>query len=157
MAARDQAGSRIRDLNLYRYWVVSLLYVLSLAIAVCCFGAVPLLLIFGKPSPLPPDLYRALGLFFTGGASGGIGAFLIRIDQEERKNIRLDQLLDTLSAAPNPDLTSLERVISSYLGFSPGSLTTKKNHSPTATEPFPNTTPTGLYPPSPQRRSALPQ
>jgi hypothetical protein len=99
--------------------------VLSLAIAVGCFGAIPLPLIFGKPSPLPPDLYNALSLFLTGGASGGIGAFLIRIDHEERRNIRLDQLLDTLSGAPKPDVKALERVISSYLGLSPGSPRTK--------------------------------
>jgi hypothetical protein len=101
-----------------------------LAIAVCCFGAVPLLLIFGKPSSLPPDWYKALGLFFTGGASGGIGAFLIRIDQEERKNIRFDQLLDTLLMAPSPDVASLERVISGYVGLSPGSPPRKKNPNP---------------------------
>jgi hypothetical protein len=123
MPARDRVASRIRNLNIYRYWAVSFLYVLSLAIAVCCFGSIPVLLIVGRPSPLSPDFYKALSLYFTGGASGGIGAFLIRIDQEERRNIRLDQLLDTLLGAPNPDLKSLERVISSYIGLSPRSKT----------------------------------
>lgn len=117
MPSRDRVASQIRDLNIFRYWVISFFYVLSFAIAVCCFAAIAILLIMAKPEPLA-GVYKLVGLFFTGGASGGFGAFLIKIDQEERKNIRLQQLVDTFLATPNPDnLKSLEKVICGYLGL----------------------------------------
>jgi len=119
--SRERVASHIRDLNVFRYCVVSIFYVLSFAIAVCCFGAIAVLLIGAKPQPLA-DLYKLVGLFCTGGASGGFGAFLIKIDQEERKNIRLQQLVDTLLGSPSADnLNMLVRIISRYLGLPPES------------------------------------
>jgi hypothetical protein len=125
MPNRERVASQIRDLNVFRYWVVSLFYVLSFAIAACCFGAIAVLLITAKPQ-LIGDLYKLVGLFCTGGASGGFGAFLIKIDQEERKNIRLQQLVDTLLASPNADnLKLLVQIICRYLGLPPESQTPK--------------------------------
>ncbi len=114
LPARDRVAARISELTLYRYWVISILYILSLSIAVGCFAAVCFFLVGAKSYPLESS--GLFGLFFTGGASGGIGAFLIRIDQEERRNIRLQQLVDALQSKPNPEnLHALERVISHYL------------------------------------------
>ena len=102
LAARDTVSKRITELGLYRYWAVSILYIVAFAITVLAYGSAVISAVF-----LKGDLSgtRLLTLFGGGTGSGSLGWFLVRVDRAEKENIRYQQDLEILLAMPDANGT----------------------------------------------------
>lgn len=110
---RSAIVKKITETSLYRYWAISILYIIAFGIAVFAFGAC----VFAGLNNV--KLKYILELFGSGSGSGVLGGFLLKVDGSEKENIRYHQALDILLGMPQTDETqqTILNIISERLGI----------------------------------------
>lgn len=105
LAPTREITRAVRIVSLFRFWAISILYIVSFGIAVCALGASAYSVYAGQNKQ--SDWKSFFALLFTSVGSGGIGKYLMSVDQTERGNVRqeeaLDLLLDEANRHPEDD------------------------------------------------------
>ncbi len=105
LASAQEITRPVRLISLFRFWAISILYIVAFGIAVCALAASAYSVYSGQNKQ--SDWKAFFGLLFTTASSGGIGKYLMSVDQREQQNVRkaeaLDLLLDEANRHPGND------------------------------------------------------
>lgn len=145
MASERSIVRPVRQLVLFRYKLISWFYLTFFSVTLASYVACTVVVYVSVDDEATTDsrrfrlLTRLVTLFSVGTGSGGVGYFLVRLDQREQENANYQQALEV--ALERPEGPSKDELIKSVISRSVGI------HSAPATQP------PAKKPPSSGRRS----
>ena len=120
----------LRRLRIFRFWAISIIYVLALLVALVCLALCGLSIYFAKSTG---DWSTVGALFGVGGSSGGLGAFLITADRriltEMDQLAAMDRLESELKRTPD-DSKLRQRVLDLQFRRASGQINASKTKTP---------------------------